>query len=137
MKLYCRKCRYCSIAKPPQLKYQGPARMLLATKPYELLSHDFTKLERDNKGFQYKEVFSKFMVAVPTKDQKASTVAKFLLEKWIFYLGLPVKLHSDQGERFEAKIIYELCKVYGIHKTRTSSCHPAGNGVTERMNKTI
>ncbi|BFZ00191.1 hypothetical protein BsWGS_03230 [Bradybaena similaris] len=102
---------------------------------------DFTKFETDRKGFQnllvITDIFSKFTVAIPTKDQKASTVAKCLLERWIYYFGAPLKLHSDQGKNFESQLIQELCKMYGIHKTRTSPFNPAANGVTERMNRTI
>lgn len=76
--------------------------MLLATKPFDYF-HGFYKTGK-RKGFQHllvmNGVFSNFIVVVPMKDQNASTVAKSLLEKWIFDFGPPVKLHSDQGKSF-------------------------------------
>lgn len=40
--------------------------------------------------------YSSYAQAFPTKDQKASTVAKVLLEKCFVHYGLPKRMHSDQ-----------------------------------------
>lgn len=101
---------------------------------------DFTKLEKDNKGFQYllviTEIFTKFAVAVTTKNQKASTVAYIFIDKWLFYFRPPTKLHSDQRKFFDAEIAMELCKANRIKKTRIMLYHPEGNSVTESLNIT-
>lgn len=47
------------------------------------------------------EVFSKYTVAVLTRDQRASTVAKILVSEWFYKFGVPVHQHSDQGRNFE------------------------------------
>jgi len=55
-------------------------------------------------------------------NQEAQTVAEKLLEMF-FRFSLPDKLHLDQGQQFEGKLIEELCKLLQIEKTRTTLYH--------------
>lgn len=81
--------------------------------------------------------FTKYAVAVPTKNQTAKTTADGLFNHFIVSFGVPCKLPSDQGGNFESDIIKELCSVMGIQKTRTAPYHPMCNGITERFNRTL
>lgn len=112
-----------------------------ATEPMELLSMDFLSLERGNGGYEnilvITDSFTKYAWAFPTRNQKASTVAKLLWDKVLVSYGFPKRLHADQGRDFESKVIHDLCKIAGIQKTRTTPYHPQGNGQTERFNRRL
>ncbi|KAI3365436.1 hypothetical protein L3Q82_010520, partial [Scortum barcoo] len=86
---------------------------LLASHPNEMLAIDFTLLEPSRSEFEnvlvMTDVFSKFTVAVPTRDQRASTVAQVLICEWFYKFGIPSRLHSDQGRSFESSLIEQLC----------------------------
>lgn len=101
---------------------------------------DFLSLEPDSEVLCNNQnvfcIMTKYAVAIPTKDQKATTVARCLWEQFFVHYGFPERLHGDQGCNFESQIIKELCTLLGIKKIRTSPYHPRGNPV-ERFNRTL
>lgn len=137
---YCTDCQRCLLGKHgPSVKPRYGS--IIASRPLEILAMDFTVLEKGYNNFEnvlvLTDVFTKFTQAFPTKDQSAKTVANVLVGQWFVKFGVPIRLHSDQGKSFENKIIHELCKVYGVKKTKTTAYHPEGNGQCERFNNTM
>ncbi|GFO29471.1 Pol polyprotein [Plakobranchus ocellatus] len=77
---YCNQCHRCQIAKKPGIgigvhQTQGH---LLATAPLEIVAMDFIKLEPASDGGEdvlvLKDVFTKWTMAIPTRDQLAMSV---------------------------------------------------------------
>ena len=140
-KTYIGKCKRCALRKTPDTKRQACLQSISTTRPLELVCIDFLSLERSRGGFEHVLVvtdhYTRYAQAYPTRDEKATTVARVLWERYIVNYGIPERLHSDQGKSFESAVIKELCNLLGMKKSKTSPYHPQGNGMTERFNRTL
>lgn len=71
---------------------------LLASRPNEILAIDFTVLEPSRTGIEnvlvMTDVFTKYSMAVPTRDQRAETVVGVLVVEWFYKFGVPGQIHS-------------------------------------------
>ena len=102
---------------------------------------DFTQLEKSTSGIEnvlvFTDVFTKYTITIPTRDKTAKTVRRLFVREWIKKLGVPERIHSDQGRSFENQIIKQLCLLYQVKKSKTTPCHPRGNGQVERCNRSM
>ena len=118
---------------------KAPMKTIVTTYPLELLSIDFLTIEckgEKQNVLVMMDHFTKFGVAICTRDQTAKTVARVLWYNFFMTYGFCRRILSDQGRDFESEIVKELCKISGIHKCRTTPYHPSGNPV-ERWNRTL
>lgn len=128
--------------KNPPRKYKAPLKAFNVGAPFERIALDILgPLPRTKQGNKYLLVigdyFSKWLDAIPLRNQEAPTIAKKLVERIVSIFGVPLSIHSDQGSNFESDVFRELCKLFGITKTRTTPLRPQSDGMVERANRTI
>ena len=80
---YCHRCeRFGRLAKVGK-KLHPTMGTRIAKRPLEVLAIDFTALQRSSSGLEnvlvLTDVFTKYTQAIPTRDQKAVTVARVLV----------------------------------------------------------
>ena len=80
--------------------------------------------------------FSKWAEFFALPNQEARTVANCLVLVFCRHGGFE-QLHSDQGKNYQSNLIKEFCEILDIHQTRTTAFHAMGDGMSERMNKTL
>ena len=139
---WIKTCQVCQKRKQPKRPPQAPSKPFVSGNINERVSMDVVgPLKTSQSGntvvLCITEHFSKYSRAFALPDQKATTVAKVFVEQWMHVFGQPLMLHADKGPNFESKLMQEICNLYGIDKTRTTSYRPQGNAMTERYNQTL
>ena len=51
--------------------------------------------------------------------------------------GVPKIIHTDRGTEFENQLITDLCQLLGMRKSRSSPYYPQGDGIIERLFRTV
>ena len=134
-------CEFCLRAKD-QCK---PKVDLIPSKcnfPFQRIALDITgPLPLTQKRNRYilgiSDYFSKLAILIPLKDISAKTVATKVFTQWISRYGPPLTIHTDQVKNFESDLFHQFCKLYAIKKTKTTAYHPQGDGMVERLFRTI
>ena len=139
---WCRKCDKCAARKTPRIKPKAQMKQCQTGARWERIAIDFIGvLPKSEKGNKYLMVvvdyFTKWVEAVPLADIEARTVAEALISHILQRYGVPLSIHTDQGAQFESNLFQEMCKLLGIHKTRTTPYRPQSDGLVERANRTI
>ena len=80
------------------------------------------------------DLFTRYAVAVCIPDQSAATVVEAVTNRWLLIYGPPRKILTDQGTNFESIQFHNMCNTWRISKVRTTTYHPPGNGLCERLN---
>ena len=71
--------------------------------------------------------FTKWVQCFPVPDQASEVVCWNLIEHCFSNLGMPLRIHIDQGRNFQAA----LFKVFEITKTQTTPYRPCSHGQVE------
>ena len=133
-------CERC-IKRKSKTDIRAPLINITTTYPLELVCLDYLTLEPSKGNISNVLVitdhFTRFAVAIPTRNQIANMTAEVLYNDFIVKYGIPSRLHSDRSANFQSGIIKELCEIMRMDKSRTTIYHAAGNGMTERFNRTL
>ena len=86
----------------------------------------------------FQDFLSKWPFIFATKEQKATTLAKLLVEEVVPIIGVPEALSSDQGDtNLLSRLMRKVCELLGVAKLNTTAYHPQCNGLVERFNRTL
>ena len=83
------------------------------------------------------DAFTKYVELVAIDNNKATTVAEAIFEKWFCRYGIPMEIVTDGGTEFCAKVSEEVIKRMGAMHLKTAPYHPQCNSQAEVANKTI
>ena len=138
-----KKCR-CMVTKQPNQAERAPLVPIKATRPFQMIELDFLEIDKDRHcqgGFRYALVvvdhFTRFCQLYATRSKSSQAAAAKLWNDFIPRFGYPEKIHHDQGPEFNSQLWKELHRYTGIKASNTTPYHPMGDGMVERLNKTV
>ena len=141
VKLGLASCKHCAKRKTANIR-KHKMEHLWGNSPFEKVSIDIAgPLQAGNNGERYIlgiiDNYSRYVSLIPLRYATANEVAKALLKYWIAIFGTPESIHSDRGTVFENKLIQDLCHILKMKKTKSTPYYPQGNGVIERLFRTV
>ncbi|UYV61064.1 hypothetical protein LAZ67_1003288, partial [Cordylochernes scorpioides] len=135
-------CLECLFNKVPGGKQQGFLHPIKSGKrPFSIVHMDHVgPFVRSTKGNQELLVIvdnlTRFVRLSPVRNTSTQNVLK-VMKSFVNDFGLPDKIISDRGSCFTSRQFEEFCRGNGIHHTLNSTKHPQGNGMVERVNRTV
>ncbi len=139
---WCDTCIVCATinqGKPGRTKLCRPEPPM---GPWELLQLDFIGPLPSAKGrYRYCLViidkFSKWVEAIPTRNNSANTVARVVANQILPLWGAPIQIESDQGTHFTGQVMKQICQMLNIKQRFHIPYRPQSSGMVERANRTI
>nr|CAD2200431.1 unnamed protein product [Meloidogyne enterolobii] len=113
-----------------------------ASRPFDRINIDLLgPIQKSLRGHQYIFVavdsFSKWAMAVPIRNQTASTIADIFFKEIVCRFGIPSLIITDQGTQFMSSTFQDLAKSLNFRHQPTTPYHQSANGLVERFNRTL
>ena len=135
------KCIACQKAKTYTGKTKEKPIEINTSRPFEIILIDVAYIETNSGKTKFVigiiDHFSKLVSLTVTNKQDEQSVARTILQNWIYRYGTPETIITDKGRSFEGRVFSKLCNDLGIRKESTSPyCHQT-TGLIERQFRTI
>ena len=136
-----RTCPECQLGKDYEARHV-PKGHINSPGPWKTISIDIVgPLPVDGNSNRYivklMDVYSRYLIAIPVRNHRASTVSRCLYESVVVYFGAPRSILSDRGTEFTGMIWESLAQMLGAKIKLTSPYYPQGNSVIERSHRTL
>ena len=135
-----KKCS-CVISKKPNVPERAPLQPIHATRPFEMVSIDFLKVDKCKGGYEYiltvVDHFTRFAQAYATRKANGRAAADKIFNNFVLQFGFPSRIHHDRGKEFNNYMFQDLHRLAGIKSSNTTPYHPEGDGQCERLNRTL
>lgn len=132
---YCKNCHTCKLTKPGIKTKESLKITETPQKAFDAVQIDTVgPLPKSENNNQYVvtiiDELSKFVVAIPTPDKSAKTIATAIFEQFILKYGPMKSIRTDMGTEYRNELLTEICKLMKVtHCTSTAYHHQSLGGV--------
>jgi len=134
-------CENCQKLGSISKRHMMPLNPILVIEIFDCWGIDFMGPFPSSFGFVYilvvVDYVSKWIEAIPSRNNDHKTVIKFLKEIILSRFGIPRAMISDGGTHFCNKPFESLMKKYGITHKVATPYHPQTSGQVELANREI
>jgi transposase InsO family protein len=135
-------CGVCARNKDPPRRPRAELTPVQTSRPNQIIGMDMVgPLPLTARGNRYLLVmvdwFTRWPEVVPVPSQHAKVILPKIFDHWISRHGVPERIHADRGGNFESEEFASFCRENNIRHSRSTAFHPEGNGLTERLNRTL
>jgi hypothetical protein len=138
---FCKTCENCQKLGSISKRHMMPLNPILVIEIFDCWGIDFMGPFPPSFGFLYilvaVDYVSKWIEAIPSRNNDHKTVIKFLKENILSRFGIPRAMISDGGTHFCNKPFESLMKKYGITHKVATPYHPQTSGQVELANREI
>ncbi len=136
-----RSCDHCQKTKSYTYSTKPPLTSNQASFQGACISVDHFGPLPISKGYSYilaiTDIFSKYLILVPQKSTDAHETSTAILQNYVKFFGVPVRIHSDNGKCFVSNVWKNLWNQLQVSISRSTPYHPLGNSLVENFNKSI
>ncbi|GBO04446.1 Retrovirus-related Pol polyprotein from transposon 17.6 [Araneus ventricosus] len=142
VKRYIGSCHSCIQRRGFHKNFKAPIQKIpTADYPFQKVAFDaIGPLVTSKHGNKWiivmSDYFTRYAEAYALPNIQSSNVARVLID-FISRHGIMQVLYSDRGSNFLSQAMQEVYNKLGISKQQTLSYSPQGNGLVERLNKTL
>jgi hypothetical protein len=138
---FCKTCENCQKLGSISKRHMMPLNSILVIEIFDCWGIDFMGPFPPSFGFLYilvaLDYVSKWIEAIPSRNNNHKIVIKFLKENILSRFGIPRVMISDGGTHFYNKPFESLMKKYGITHKVATPYHPQTSGQVELANREI
>ena len=140
-KLYVAACIKCGCMKPPSAYREAPMRHIIfhAFNDGVVIDHIVPELMgKTPRGYRYiltiTDSWSNYIVAIPTKTQKAEENIRLIIHHWALVFGMPLELLADNAPGFKAKFFKTILAAFDCKTTFGQPYRSRTTGRAEKSN---
>ena len=138
---YVRACNACQQMDKTQPRPPTMTERQVVTKPFTDVSIDIVgPFPTAKGGFKFMltliDTASRWPEAFPICSTTSKTIIRCLTTVFTRW-GFPEKLTSDNGSQFTSTTFTKWLRDKGITHARSTPYHPQGNGIVERLHRTL